>query len=86
MKFSLPSPLSMLKLPIMSRKTGTYFVVIKVSCLVHWFVLHIESLRCHGDKNVKNMTGLRWLGGYQIVLWVLDIVLFCTGSVLEIAD
>ena len=76
----------MLKLPIMSRKTGTYFVVIKVSCLVHWFVLHIESLRCHGDKNVKNMTGLRWLGGYQIVLWVLGIVLFCTGSVLEIAD
>ena len=76
----------MLKLPIVSRKTGTYFVVIKVSCLAHWFVLHIESLRCHGDKSVKNMTGLRWLGGYQIVLWVLDIVLFCTGSVLETVD
>ena len=58
------------KYAIMPRKTDTYFVVI----------------RCHGDKNVKNMIGLRWLGGYQIVLWVLDIVLFCTGSVLEIAD
>ena len=74
------------KYAIMPRKTDTYFVVIKVSCLVHWFVLHVENLRCHGDKNVKNMIGLRWLGGYQIVLWVLDIVLFCTGSVLEIAD
>ena len=70
----------------MSHKTDTYFVVIQVSCLVHWFVLHIASLRCHGEKNVKNMIGLRWLGGYQIVLLVLDIVSFCTGSVLQIAD
>ena len=32
--------------------------IIKVSCLVHCFVLHVGSLRRHGNKNVKNMTGL----------------------------
>ena len=43
----------------MSRKTDTlYFVVIKVSCLVHGFLLNVGSLRRHGNKNVKNTTGL----------------------------
>ena len=42
----------------MSRKTDPlYFVVIKVSCLVRCFVLHVGSLRRHGNKNVKNITG-----------------------------
>ena len=41
------------KYGIMSSKTVTYFVVIEVSYLVHWLVLHIESLRCHGEKIVK---------------------------------
>ena len=44
----------------MSRKTDTlYFVVIKVSCLVHCFVLHVGSLRRHGNKNVKNTTEIK---------------------------
>ena len=71
----------------MSRKTDTlYFVVIKVSCLVHSFLLHVGSLRRHGNKNVKNTTGLS--GSVAIKLFCRSLIFshFVQSPFEKIAD